>query len=82
MGQSDYFWWYDYETDTMTKTNQHLQVRDFASIYDSISNNFNPHLNKLKAHYANGDSGAKHSKCLVSPTCKNAMIKNLPINGS
>ena len=50
-----------------------MPERGFASILASTSNSFNspaPHLNKLKAHYANGDSDAKHSKSIVCPTTK------------
>lgn len=63
----------------LTNTCKCETLQAFMTAYLTAST---PHLNKLKAHYANGDSGAKHSKCLVSPTCKNPMIKKLHINGS
>ena len=50
-----------------------MPERGFASILASTSNSFNspaPHLNKWKAQYANGDSGANHSKSIVCPTTK------------
>ena len=65
-------WWLRL-TNTWKRLSKHLS---------SKFNSFHPTaqlLSKLIAHYANGGSGAKHSKCLVSPTWKIPRSRSWPL---